>query len=169
MGLSLRPWSRFMVCLVSEMSPLIDKVCFFVQDFSTAPIYWMVMFICMNSNAIVCIRYIDCPMVFFQSPLLAIPGNSRMSQIWKQLHFATFGYSWQLQNEPDLKTVTYCHFWLFLATPEGARFGNKTLVSLLVILRHTSCHSWQFQNEPDVTLLPLLAIPVHTSCHSWQP
>ena len=72
-------------------------------------------------------------------PLLALPGNSGMSQIWKQNIIATFGISW-------------AHILPFLATLKRTRFGNITLLPLLAIhlaipgnsriSRHTSCHFW---------------------------
>ena len=72
----------------------------------------------------------------------AIPGNSRTCQIWKQLHCHFWQslsthlcHSWQLQNVPDLETVTLPLF-----------------------------HSWQLQIVPDLETdtLPLLAITEHT-------
>ena len=47
---------------------------------------------------------------------IAIPGNSRMSHIWKQLHCHFWPFLATPWKEPDLATKHYSHFWEFLGT-----------------------------------------------------
>ena len=47
---------------------------------------------------------------------IAIPGNSRMSQIWKQLHCHFWPFLATPWKEPDLETKHYSHYWEFLGT-----------------------------------------------------
>ena len=70
-------------------------------------------------------------------------------------------HSWQLQNEPDLETVTLP----LLAIPGNSGMRN----SYIATFGNSWAHILPFLATTkfgNITLLPLLAIPVHTSCHS---
>ena len=105
----------------------------------------------------------------------AIPGNSRMCQIWKQIHCHCWQslsthlcHSWQLQNVPDLETDTLPLLAITEHTCTFAIPGNSRMCQIWKqihchywqSLSTYLCHSWQLQNVPD--LETVLAITEHT-------
>ena len=117
------------------------------------------------------------PLPFLATPECARFGNSYIATFGNHALSTHLCHSWQLQNVPDLETVTLpllaitehthlCHSCM--ATPECARFGNFTL-PLLAITEHTplpflatpKCARFEksyiatFGNQP----LPFLATP----------